>query len=74
MSPTRITKRFEELRRSGELGLVAYITAGDPSLAASERIALALAESGADVHVAIPHFKSLFQPGSKGHSRRLHLC
>ena len=33
----------------GEMGLVAYITAGDPSLAASERIVLAAAEAGADV-------------------------
>jgi tryptophan synthase alpha chain len=49
MSTTRITRRFEELRRAGELGLVAYITAGDPSLEASEGIALALAEAGADV-------------------------
>ncbi|HEV8385010.1 MAG TPA: tryptophan synthase subunit alpha [Candidatus Acidoferrales bacterium] len=32
-----------------ELGLVAYVTAGDPSLEASERIVLALAEAGADV-------------------------
>jgi tryptophan synthase alpha chain len=46
---TRITKRFEELRRAGELGLVVYVTAGDPSLEASERISLALAEAGADV-------------------------
>jgi len=49
MSTTRITKRFEELRQAGELGLVAYITAGDPAPEASERIALALAEAGADV-------------------------
>jgi len=49
VTPTRITKRFEELRRAGELGLVAYITAGDASLEASERIVLALAEAGADV-------------------------
>jgi len=46
---TRITRRFEELRRAGELGLVAYITAGDPTLEASERIVLSLAEAGADV-------------------------
>ena len=33
----------------GELGLVAYLTAGDPSLAASEQFMLAMAEAGADV-------------------------
>jgi len=46
---TRIGKRFEHLARSGELGLVAYITAGDPSLAATEKIVLAAVEAGADV-------------------------
>jgi tryptophan synthase alpha chain len=46
---TRISRRFAGLRRTGELGLVAYITAGDPSLAATERFVLALAEAGADV-------------------------
>jgi tryptophan synthase alpha chain len=46
---TRITRRFDELRRTGELGLVAYLTAGDPTLEATERIVLALAEAGADV-------------------------
>jgi tryptophan synthase alpha chain len=45
----RIASRFQELSRAGELGLVAYITAGDPSLDASEKIVLAAAESGADV-------------------------
>src|SRR6266704_2677128 len=54
MSPTvpnatRISKRFAELRRSGELGIVAYITAGDPSLDATLKFVLALAEAGADV-------------------------
>jgi tryptophan synthase alpha chain len=50
MSPaSRIARRFDQLRHAGELGLVAYITAGDPSLEASERIVLALAEAGADV-------------------------
>lgn len=45
----RITKRFEALARAGELGLIAYVTAGDPSLAATEKIALAAAEAGADI-------------------------
>jgi tryptophan synthase alpha chain len=46
---TRISKRFVELRASGELGIVAYIVAGDPSLDASLKYVLALAEAGADV-------------------------
>src|SRR5436309_139733 len=46
---TRISKRFAELRTSGELGIVAYITAGDPSLNATLKFVLALAEAGADV-------------------------
>src|SRR5258708_28742169 len=46
---TRISLRFAELRNSGELGIVAYITAGDPSLDATPKFVLALAEAGADV-------------------------
>jgi tryptophan synthase alpha chain len=46
---TRISKRFAELSASGELGIVAYITAGDPSLDASLKFVLALADAGADV-------------------------
>jgi tryptophan synthase alpha chain len=46
---TRISKRFAELRASGELGIVAYITAGDPSLDATLKFVLVLAEAGADV-------------------------
>src|SRR5712692_3234604 len=46
---TRISRRFAELRRTGEMGLVAYITAGDPSLQATGKFAVALAEAGADV-------------------------
>src|SRR5213594_907330 len=48
-SSTRISKRFADLRASGELGIVAYITAGDPSLDATQRFVLALGEAGADV-------------------------
>jgi len=46
---TRISKRFADLRESGELGIVAYITAGDPSFDATLRFVLALADAGADV-------------------------
>lgn len=45
----RIASRFAELAKKGELGVVAYVTAGDPSLAATEKIVLAAAEAGADV-------------------------
>jgi len=46
---TRIARRFAELRERGQMGLVAFLTAGDPSLAATESLVLALAEAGADV-------------------------
>src|ERR1700722_8394758 len=46
---TRISRRFVELRASGELGIVAYITAGDPSLDATLKFVEALADAGADV-------------------------
>ena len=46
---SRIAQRFADLRRTGQMGLVAYITAGDPSLAATEQFVLALADAGADV-------------------------
>jgi tryptophan synthase alpha chain len=46
---TRISKRFAALRESGELGIVAYITAGDPTLEATHKFVLALADAGADV-------------------------
>jgi len=46
---TRISKRFAALRESAELGIVAYITAGDPTLQATHKFVLALADAGADV-------------------------
>src|SRR6202451_1686131 len=45
----RIERSFRALADSGELGIVAYITAGDPSLEASAKIVLAAAEAGADI-------------------------
>jgi tryptophan synthase alpha chain len=45
----RLARRFRELADASELGLIAYITGGDPSLAATEKIVLAAADAGADV-------------------------
>lgn len=45
----RIAQRFAALAKARELGLVAYLTAGDPALEASEKVILAAAEAGADV-------------------------
>ena len=46
---SRISRRFAELRGSGEMGIVAYITAGDPSFAATLKLVIAITEAGADV-------------------------
>jgi tryptophan synthase alpha chain len=46
---TRIAQRFAALREAGEIGIVPYITAGDPSLDATLKFVIALAEAGADV-------------------------
>jgi tryptophan synthase alpha chain len=52
---TRISKRFAELRSGAELGIVAYVTAGDPSLDATHRFVLALADAGADaIELGVP--------------------
>src|ERR1700693_4515232 len=49
LQPNRIANHFADLRASGEMGIVAYITAGDPSLDATLEFVLALEEAGADV-------------------------
>lgn len=52
---SRISRRFAHLRDSGEMGIVAYITAGDPSLEATEKFVLALADAGADlIELGVP--------------------
>src|SRR5260370_22654374 len=54
-NPSRISRRFADLRGAGEMGLVAYLTAGDPSLAATEQFVLALANAGADaIELGVP--------------------
>ena len=49
--PSEHASRNDSARslKPARLGLVAYITAGDPSLAATEKIVLAAADAGADV-------------------------
>src|SRR6266571_7420578 len=45
----RISQRFKELQQRGEKGLVTFITAGDPDLATTGELILALEKSGADI-------------------------
>ena len=45
----RIVARFAALKEQGETAFVPFITAGDPTLARTEEIILALAEAGSDV-------------------------
>lgn len=49
MSNTRIGRRFAELRAKNEPALVAYVTAGDPSLDTTVALVAALERGGADV-------------------------
>ena len=45
----RIEQQFADLRAAGQKGFVAYIGAGDPNLAATESLAVALADAGVDI-------------------------
>jgi tryptophan synthase alpha chain len=45
----RIDKKFKELKRLRKKAFIAYITAGDPDLSTTKRIALALEKSGVDI-------------------------
>jgi len=46
---TRITRKFADFAKQSRMGLVAYITAGDPTLERTVDYVLALEEGGADV-------------------------
>jgi tryptophan synthase alpha chain len=52
---SRLDAAFAAIKSSGRPGLVAYITAGDPDLATSREIVLAIDRAGADViEVGVP--------------------
>ncbi|HUT52048.1 MAG TPA: tryptophan synthase subunit alpha [bacterium] len=46
---SRIGKHFDQLKKEGRVGLVPFITAGDPNLPRTLELLEALAEAGADV-------------------------
>ncbi len=52
---SRLAQRFKALRERDERALVVFISAGDPSLDATDALVLAMAESGADViEIGVP--------------------
>ncbi len=46
---TRITAKWQQLKAEGKKAFIPYITAGDPDLATTEALVLALADAGADI-------------------------
>jgi tryptophan synthase alpha chain len=51
----RIGERFASLRARGERALIPFLTAGDPDLASTQSLVLALAQAGADlIEIGIP--------------------
>lgn len=55
MPPTRITRLFEKLKQGGRKGLIAYITAGDPSPDRTASLVAALERGGADlIELGVP--------------------
>lgn len=55
MRPTRIKNLFERTRAQGRAAFIAYITAGDPSLAATPAVAATLERGGVDlIELGVP--------------------
>lgn len=46
---SRIAKKFRELKKEGRKALITFITAGDPTIAHTEKIVYELEKSGADI-------------------------
>ncbi|WP_305046104.1 tryptophan synthase subunit alpha [Geoalkalibacter sp.] len=52
---SRIAQTFARLQAAGEVGLIPFLTAGDPDLATTEALVLSLAEAGADlIELGVP--------------------
>jgi len=45
----RIDRKFRQLKKDGKKAFIVYITAGDPDIRTTERLALELAERGVDI-------------------------
>jgi tryptophan synthase alpha chain len=55
MNPTRISRLFERLRASRRAGLIAYLTAGDPTPDATPELVAALERGGCDlIELGVP--------------------
>lgn len=55
MKPTRISRLFEGLKESGNKALIAYLTAGDPSVESTASLVAALERGGADlIELGVP--------------------
>jgi len=52
---SRLSERFSQLREAGERALIPFVTAGDPDLATTGELVLAMADSGADaIELGVP--------------------
>lgn len=52
----RISRKFAELKLSGETGLITFITAGDPNLERTRELVLTLEAAGADfIELGVPY-------------------
>ncbi len=49
MTDTRISRAFTRLKEKGKKALIAFVTAGDPDMSATQEIVSALEASGADI-------------------------
>jgi tryptophan synthase alpha chain len=55
LPPTRIDRRFAELKKAGRPGLVTFVMGGDPDFETSKQILLGLPKAGADlIEIGMP--------------------